>query len=129
MQAGFISIALGVKVVEGSVLQVDPLCVVAPRAKAVVVREHMRRKGAAAMRTLDDELERRDEAQRERERQVLAERAAATRRSCRTAASGSSVVLFVSVEADVGDSPAGLVRLSRRRRGGAAVSIFHAPRA
>jgi len=49
MQAGFISIALGVKVVEGSVLQVDPLCVVAPRAKAVVVREHMRRKGAAAI--------------------------------------------------------------------------------
>jgi len=49
MQAGFISIALSVKVVEGSVLQVDPLCVVAPRAKAVVVREHMRRKGAHAL--------------------------------------------------------------------------------
>ena len=49
MQAGFISIALSVKVVEGSVLQVDPLCVVAPRAKAVVVREHMRRKGSRAI--------------------------------------------------------------------------------
>ena len=30
-------------------LQVDPLCIVAPRAKAVIVREHMRRKGAAAI--------------------------------------------------------------------------------
>lgn len=46
LQSGFISIALSVKVVEGALLQVDPLCVVAPRAKAVVVREHMRRKGA-----------------------------------------------------------------------------------
>jgi aarF domain-containing kinase len=45
LQGGFISIALSVKVVEGSVIQVDPRAVVAPRAKPVVVREHIRRKG------------------------------------------------------------------------------------
>ena len=28
----------------------DPLCVVAPRAKAVVIREHMRRRGSAMLR-------------------------------------------------------------------------------
>merc|ERR1712060_172608 len=45
MQGGFISIALSIKVVEGSVIQVDPGAIVAPRAKPVVIREHFRRKG------------------------------------------------------------------------------------
>lgn len=89
MQAGFISIALSVKVVEGSVLQVDPLCVVAPRAKAVVLREHMRRKGAAVLgshtaattmaekgETLEAELARTDAKAREEQRRILEERAA-----------------------------------------------------
>jgi len=45
LAGGFVSIALSVKVVEGAVVQIDPLAVVAPRAKAVVVREHVKRKG------------------------------------------------------------------------------------
>lgn len=38
------------QVVEGSMLQVDPYSIVAPRAKAVIVRESMRRKGSALLR-------------------------------------------------------------------------------
>lgn len=45
LQPGFVSIALSVKVVEGVVIQVDPCAVVAPRAKGVIVREHMKRAG------------------------------------------------------------------------------------
>ena len=45
LAGGFVSIALSVKVVEGAVVQIDPLAVVAPRAKAVVVREHVKRQG------------------------------------------------------------------------------------
>ena len=68
LQSGFISIALSVKVVEGALLQVDPLCVVAPRAKAVVVREQLRRK----RRKLWEEV-RTDEADDEEERKLEAE--------------------------------------------------------
>ena len=58
MQSGFISIALSVKIVEGALLQVDPLCVVAPRAKAVVLREHLRRRLAGGgQRRAEDEAE------------------------------------------------------------------------
>ena len=49
LQGSFVSIALSIKVVEGSVIQVDPRAVVSPRAKPVVVREHMKRKGAAML--------------------------------------------------------------------------------
>lgn len=49
MKASFISIALSVKVVEGAVIQVDRDAVVAPRAKPIVVREHMKRKGRAML--------------------------------------------------------------------------------
>jgi aarF domain-containing kinase len=45
MDCTFASIALAIKVVEGTVIQVDPTADVAPRAKKVVVREHLRRKG------------------------------------------------------------------------------------
>ena len=45
LAGGFISIALSVKAVEGAVLQIDPYAVVAPRAKAVVVRESIKRAG------------------------------------------------------------------------------------
>jgi len=45
LNGGFISIALSVKAVEGAVLQIDQYAVVAPRAKAVVVRESIRRAG------------------------------------------------------------------------------------
>lgn len=78
LQSGFISIALSVKVVEGALLQVDPLCVVAPRAKAVVVREQLRRRGLRRERaSLEEEL-RREEAESRREQEArLKERAAA----------------------------------------------------
>ena len=49
MHGSFVSIALSIKVVEGSVIQVDPEAIVAPRAKPIVVREHMRRKGRALL--------------------------------------------------------------------------------
>jgi len=49
LRSGFVAIALSVKVVEGAVVQADPLAVVAPRAKAVIVREHARRKGRAML--------------------------------------------------------------------------------
>ena len=49
MRGSFVSIALAVKVVEGSVIQVDPGAQVATRAKPVVVREHLRRKGRALL--------------------------------------------------------------------------------
>jgi hypothetical protein len=45
LKSGFISIALSVKVVEGAVIQVDPMAKVAPLAKVVIVREHVKRKG------------------------------------------------------------------------------------
>ena len=69
MKNGFISIALSVKVVEGSVIQVDPRAIVAPRAKPVIVREHMRRKGYAILgRSLETgELEDNDAQKREKE--------------------------------------------------------------
>ena len=49
LRSGFVAIALSVKVVEGAVVQADPLAVVAPRAKAVIVREHAKRKGRAML--------------------------------------------------------------------------------
>ena len=53
MQGGFMTIALTMKVVEGSIIQVDPHTKVAPRAKPVVVRESARRKAKALLhRTL-----------------------------------------------------------------------------
>ena len=69
MQAGFVSIALSVKVVEGSVLQVDPLSVVAPRAKAVILREHLRRKSGVGMLARQQEAE----AERRLEEELAAE--------------------------------------------------------
>lgn len=49
LRSGFAAIALSVKVVEGAVVQADPLAVVAPRAKAVIVREHAKRMGRAIL--------------------------------------------------------------------------------
>jgi len=84
MQSGFISIALSVKVVEGALLQVDPLCVVAPRAKAVIMREHLKRQmrgqpdheAQAEQRRLDDELGQEEQTKRAEQRALLEARAA-----------------------------------------------------
>lgn len=73
LQSSFINIALAVKVVEGSVIQVDPLSVVAPRAKAVVMKESMRRKGEELLgRTLSEAQRLREEEERKLEEEWAA---------------------------------------------------------
>ena len=73
MQGGFINIALSVKVVEGSIIQVDPRAIVAPRAKPVVVREHFRRKGKRMLGRSLGTGEPIDNADREAENKLIAE--------------------------------------------------------
>mmetsp|Transcript_13740 Transcript_13740/g.44017 ORF Transcript_13740/g.44017 Transcript_13740/m.44017 type:complete len:315 (+) Transcript_13740:1165-2109(+) len=85
VHAGFISIALSVKVVEGIVIQVDPAAVVAPRAKAVVMRESLKRKGRALLgRTArpgeDADAEARREAERQAQHRASEERGERERR-------------------------------------------------
>ncbi|EOD32125.1 ABC1 kinase family protein [Emiliania huxleyi CCMP1516] len=85
VHAGFISIALSVKVVEGIVIQVDPAAVVAPRAKAVVIRESLKRKGRALLgRTArpgeDADAEARREAERQAQHRASEERGERERR-------------------------------------------------
>lgn len=73
MRGGFISIALSIKVVEGSIIQVDPRAIVAPRAKPVVVREHFRRKGKAMLNRSLETGELIDNAGRAAEDRLIAE--------------------------------------------------------
>eukprot|EP00966_Prymnesium_polylepis_P320415 7376796-Prymnesium_polylepis.1 len=73
MQGGFISIALTIKVVEGSIIQVDPHAKVAPRAKPVVVREHLRRKGKAMLNRTLETGEPIDSPDRDAENKLIAE--------------------------------------------------------
>ena len=72
MKNGFVSIALAIKVVEGSVLQVDPRAIVAPRAKPVIMREYMRRKGRAIAGRSPETGELLDSEERERELALVA---------------------------------------------------------
>lgn len=73
MQGGFVSIALTIKVVEGSIIQVDPTVKVAPRAKPVVVREHLRRKGNAMLNRSVGTRELSDGTDRAAEEKLIAE--------------------------------------------------------
>jgi hypothetical protein len=50
MQQGFVSIAIAVKAVEGAAMHLDPLAVVAPRAKDAIVRAHAKRAGRNLLR-------------------------------------------------------------------------------
>ena len=73
------------KVVEGIVIQVDPAAVVAPRAKAVVIRESLKRKGRALLgRTArpgeDADAEARREAERQAQHRASEERGERERR-------------------------------------------------
>lgn len=73
MQGGFMSIALTMKVVEGSIIQVDPHTKVAPRAKPVVLRESARRKGRALLNRTLGAGEQTDDTARAAEDKLIAD--------------------------------------------------------
>jgi len=49
LKSGFVSIAIGVKTVEGAAIAIDPMAVVAPRAKPAIVAAHAKRLGRAML--------------------------------------------------------------------------------
>ena len=49
LKSGFVSIAISVKTVEGAAIAIDPMAVVAPRAKPAIVAAHAKRMGRAVL--------------------------------------------------------------------------------